>query len=851
MSSEHSEPLRIALVVDNPYRDLPGLVLVAWRLCQQGVSCYLVPMNIQFQEILSLAPHFVLMNYLRKNNQESVRNYLAAGIQVGVLDTEGGVFSPIPAKANSQLPALADGNEPSPWEAYSLTVAEDAEVRKRVACVCTWTPEFADYLGKRGIYRPDQIKVTGTPRIDFYAPSWRKAARLLAPTADEHPRPMILLNGSFPLANPRFQTPEREVEQLISEFHYEASFAREWQRTQSAAMHGLTSLSNLLARKFPEVSFVFRPHPFEGEKAYRELLEPLPNLSLVKRGTVDGWILGSEAMIHWGSSTALEGSLAGIPVFAPGWLPVHLPIPIVDAVSIRPPTPDSLIEQISAVLSGRFTLPDQVGSCVDHSIRSAFYRSDGDASQRVTEAVLSSLRSGARRMASEQWRGVTRAIDCSTPGWARTIGSWDASDKSFTTADVERIASAISAAAGDTGRPVCVAPALSGSDYQISNPVGRAVSIRPEGSLNVSHDQTERPSLAEKYLQRGESAYTSGDRESAHAWFVKAIEEDPDLGAAHQDLGVCYFEQDLKDSAIEHFERALTIDAGHFEARLNLAITLLDRPERASAIEHLIRAYQASPALFQDAVNAQLLSLRARVAESLMAFFASGRLFAYASAEVCAVGRLLGLAKRAALTKAGSEGLHRQTRGEVEFSRFIAASGTDRSGPLLEVGSGESGLSEELRSAGFERISRCAWDRPQMPLEGLRSYADRSADVVVSSDVLGRLENPTEMLREMERILTPDGRIFLSLPNAFNVFERLAIAETGNSTLHRKSATLAGDRISMLPTELLESICARARLEIDGAEGSYCYWKGHFWLADQTVGTRFSDLCLYRLRRSS
>ena len=56
---------RIALLVDNPYRDLPGLVLVAWRLCQNSATCYLVPMNLQRGELWPLVPDFVLLNHFR------------------------------------------------------------------------------------------------------------------------------------------------------------------------------------------------------------------------------------------------------------------------------------------------------------------------------------------------------------------------------------------------------------------------------------------------------------------------------------------------------------------------------------------------------------------------------------------------------------------------------------------------------------------------------------------------------------------------------------------------------------------------------------------------------------------
>jgi len=43
--------MRIALIVDNPLRDLPGLVLVAAHLVNAGATVDLVPMNLQQWEV--------------------------------------------------------------------------------------------------------------------------------------------------------------------------------------------------------------------------------------------------------------------------------------------------------------------------------------------------------------------------------------------------------------------------------------------------------------------------------------------------------------------------------------------------------------------------------------------------------------------------------------------------------------------------------------------------------------------------------------------------------------------------------------------------------------------------------
>ncbi len=276
---------RIALLVDNPLRDLPGLVLVAWRLCQNGDTCYLVPVNLRNKEVWSLAPDFVLLNHFRTIYEELVKNIMEAGIPVGVLDTEGGVFSAKPTMANASLSnSKRDEMEiMPPMQEYALSMARDSNLRHNVSCYCAWTPAFAEYASQAGWYRSQQIIVTGIPRTDFYAAQWHDAARRMSSYVDTYPEPIILINSNFALANPRFQSPQKEAEMMVNKFSYNRDFIDKWIQIQDLAMKGLTSLANKLAKHFPEVTVIYRPHPFEGEEIYNELLEPLPNLHLVKK----------------------------------------------------------------------------------------------------------------------------------------------------------------------------------------------------------------------------------------------------------------------------------------------------------------------------------------------------------------------------------------------------------------------------------------------------------------------------------------------------------------------------------------------------------------------------------------
>ena len=137
----------IAIIVDNPTRDLSSCVLIAFELARRGLRVILVPMNYAENEIWAYQPNFVLLNHLRKSNENFVKELSHAGIEYGVLDTEGGVFF------NLDIIKKSIGNN---------------FVRKNASFYCSWGREVKDYLIKEGFYDYNQVCVTGSPRFDFY-----------------------------------------------------------------------------------------------------------------------------------------------------------------------------------------------------------------------------------------------------------------------------------------------------------------------------------------------------------------------------------------------------------------------------------------------------------------------------------------------------------------------------------------------------------------------------------------------------------------------------------------------------------------------------------------------------------
>ena len=70
---------QLVLLVDNPTRDLEGMVLTALEAAYSGARSFLVPMYKQKEAIRRIKPDCVLLNYLRTNNARTVEKYKQKG----------------------------------------------------------------------------------------------------------------------------------------------------------------------------------------------------------------------------------------------------------------------------------------------------------------------------------------------------------------------------------------------------------------------------------------------------------------------------------------------------------------------------------------------------------------------------------------------------------------------------------------------------------------------------------------------------------------------------------------------------------------------------------------------------
>jgi 2-polyprenyl-6-hydroxyphenyl methylase/3-demethylubiquinone-9 3-methyltransferase len=145
---------------------------------------------------------------------------------------------------------------------------------------------------------------------------------------------------------------------------------------------------------------------------------------------------------------------------------------------------------------------------------------------------------------------------------------------------------------------------------------------------------------------------------------------------------------------------------------------------------------------------------------------------------------------------------------------------------LLDVVCGRGQLLGRLARPGW-RLTGCDsldlpgaeqdfhYRRVNLDREGLAAFGNASFDIVTCSDVLEHMENPAALLREIARVLTCSGAAIVSIPNSWNILERLRYLRGANLRRLRagRYATPSG-HIAFMTPHILLSLCDRARLHI-------------------------------------
>jgi len=158
----------------------------------------------------------------------------------------------------------------------------------------------------------EKVYVMGYPSMDLNSPLYKQYYKSIAPKA--LPESYVLVNTNFAFYNgftieehleAAHNIPQEDIDMAERRYIIEEKIFQEFR----------ASLVNLIS-KFPNETFLIRPHPLERCDRYRELFSKYENVIISKEGNVNQVISKAKVVIHKDCTTALQSYLMGVPVIS-------------------------------------------------------------------------------------------------------------------------------------------------------------------------------------------------------------------------------------------------------------------------------------------------------------------------------------------------------------------------------------------------------------------------------------------------------------------------------------------------------------------------------------------------------
>jgi surface carbohydrate biosynthesis protein len=363
----------VALIVDNPKRDLRGSVLTAYRLAVRGCRPTIVPMYAQGYDLPLLGPDVVVLNYIRQSNENFARSYRELGIRLAVMDTEGGILSRTGLR------------EPNTW-ARSL---QDAGLAALIDDYFFWGEAVREAFVANTRMRPEQLHLTGCPRYDLCAPPWNSV--LSYPCSG-----FVLVNTNFSAINPAFTRSSGAEKEIFRSLGWSDSYIGQWFAELEVLFPHYLDEIEAMAMAMPHQAFVVRPHPFENQDYYCRRFAHVANVRVDGRGDVLNMIHEAACIVHLNCGTSVDALLQRKVPISLEYLNTpllldHTPLP--SRLSLRAGSRRELVDIVTGLTEGR---TDFDHSAAFTEIEPWFHRADGAAAERVA-SVLTSLPKGRPR----------------------------------------------------------------------------------------------------------------------------------------------------------------------------------------------------------------------------------------------------------------------------------------------------------------------------------------------------------------------------------------------------------------------------------------------------------------------
>lgn len=324
------------------------------------------------------------------------------------------------------------------WDEEALVyMTRETHLRRKVSAQAmgaaraffAWGNDNAEIWRDAPGYGGQPLFVTGNPRIDLLHPSLQPYFQIQAATLRQRHGNFLLMTSNFGIVRPFFprvlpEWPDDEdvvPANRVGTLDDPALLAH-----RAYIMQTFKTLLPTLARRFPDLRIIVRPHPSEDPDHWQQAIQGCDNARVIGEGSVVPWLMAAGAILHNGSTTAVEGFLLGRPTIA--YEPIHHPIydlPLPNLLSRRATCSDEVVELVEEARERPFDPTAQQLELVRHFVVDS---AGSLAAERIASALddlaeNDALRTG--RIAQPRFRrmrGTLRNARRAPGRWLRADG---------------------------------------------------------------------------------------------------------------------------------------------------------------------------------------------------------------------------------------------------------------------------------------------------------------------------------------------------------------------------------------------------------------------------------------------
>jgi surface carbohydrate biosynthesis protein len=279
-------------------RELDGKLLICDEAIKRGWGCIIGTHKEILSSIDSLPIGVVFVKSIQAHELSYLKLLKKKGHKIICLDEEGLVQNDLH---------------------FMVTVRSTTETLAEIDAFVLWGKTQCNAYKDAYPQFKEKLHVVGNPRIDLWGKE--KYHALAQPTVQKIKAQYgdyIMIPTSFGGYNHMMGRDGAlhiyKASNRHSQEHYE--FLVGYQNYSKPLYYAFLDIIKPLSERFPNKTIIIRPHPSEDPDPWSKLARDFENVHIAFEGGITPWLLGADAILHCGSTTAVESHLLGRPVIS-------------------------------------------------------------------------------------------------------------------------------------------------------------------------------------------------------------------------------------------------------------------------------------------------------------------------------------------------------------------------------------------------------------------------------------------------------------------------------------------------------------------------------------------------------